>query len=113
MTAKEIEFESERFLHKLYGENPENLRLVEDVLNVSLLARGGSLRMEGDADSLGHCEEFFELLRTGREQGFTSCNGDFAKILGNIATSSVSKSSTIWTHFRWKRISSGRAMDFF
>ena len=28
MFAKEIEFESERFLHKLYGENPKNLRLV-------------------------------------------------------------------------------------
>ena len=85
MSAKEIEFESERFLHKLYGENPENLRLVEDVLNVSLLARGGSLRMEGDADALGHCEEFFELLRMGREQGFTTRNGDFAQILGKVA----------------------------
>ena len=85
MSVKEIEFESERFLHKLYGENPENLRLVEDVLNVSLLARGGSLCMEGDADALGRCEEFFELLRTGREQGFTTRNGDFAQILGKVA----------------------------
>ena len=85
MSAKEIEFESERFLHKLYGESPENLRLAEDVLGVSLLARGGSLRMEGEPDALGRCEEFFELLRTGREQGFTTRNGDFARILEKVA----------------------------
>ena len=85
MPVKEIEFESERFLHKLYSENPENFRLVEDALNVSLLARGGSLRIEGDGDCLGRCEEFFELLRTGREQGFTSRNGDFARLLGKVA----------------------------
>lgn len=85
MSFTEIEFESERFLHTLYGESPENLRLVENVLGATLVARGGVLRIEGDEKSLARSEELFELLRIGREQGFSPRNGDFNRILSKVA----------------------------
>ena len=85
MPVKEIEFESERFLHRLYAEDPANLRVVESSLGIALVARGGTLRIEGDEEPIRRCEEFFDLLRLGREQGFGFCNGDFARLLDKVA----------------------------
>ena len=85
MSFTEIEFESERFLHTLYGENPENLRTVENALGATLVARGEVLRIEGDEESLARSKELFDLLRIGREQGFSPRNGDFNRILSKVA----------------------------
>ena len=85
MPAKELEFESERFLHKLYGEAPENLRTVEAKLGLSLVARGGLLRMEGELEGLAACEEFFQLLELGRGQGLAASRGEFVRILERVA----------------------------
>ena len=84
MSFTEIEFESERFLHTLYGENPENLRTVENALGSTLVARGEVLRIEGDEKSLARSKELFDLLRIGREQGFSPRSGDFNRILSKV-----------------------------
>lgn len=81
MAEQKIEFESERALHKLYAERPENLSEVEQLLSVRLIARGNLLTMQGEPENLGRCEELFSLLLKGREQGFVSGKSDFCRFL--------------------------------
>ena len=47
MSEQTVEFESERSFHKLYCENPENLKLVEESFGISVIARGNVLKMVG------------------------------------------------------------------
>ena len=86
MAEQKIEFESERELHKLYAERPENLSEVERVLSVRLVARGNLLTMQGEPEHLVRCEELFSHLLKGREQGFVSGISDFRRFLEKIST---------------------------
>ncbi|MDC0158072.1 PhoH family protein [Verrucomicrobia bacterium] len=85
MAEQKIEFESERQLHKLYAESPENLSEVERVLSVGLVARGNCLSMKGEPSDLSCCEELFSLLLKGREQGFVSGKADFRRFLEKVS----------------------------
>ncbi len=86
MPDRSIEFESERQFHKLYGEDPENLLLVEKSLGLKVVARGNLLHMEGDDSSLDRCEEFFSLLQTAKDQGFIHGKFDFLRFLEKVST---------------------------
>jgi phosphate starvation-inducible PhoH-like protein len=86
MADQKIEFESERELHELYAERPENLSEVERVLSVRLVARSNFLMMQGEPEDLVRCEELFSLLLKGREQGFVSGKSDFRRFLEKIST---------------------------
>ena len=85
MAEKTIAFETERQLHKLYLEIPDNLLLAEKKLGVHILARGNSLKISGDNEKLDIAEEFFELLRLGRDQGFLTNSMDFTRFLNKTS----------------------------
>ena len=85
MSEKTLEFDSERQFHKLYFENPDNLKLIEKSLGLNLVARGNVLRMEGSTESLTQCEELFELLDSGKQQGLVSKKSDFDRILDKVS----------------------------
>ena len=85
MSEKTLEFDSERQFHKLYFENPDNLKLIEKSLGLNLVARGNVLRMEGSTESLTQCEELFELLDSGKQQGLVSKKSDFNRILDKVS----------------------------
>ena len=85
MAEKTIVFETERLLHKLYLEIPDNLLLAEKKLGVHILARGNSLKISGDNEKLDIAEEFFELLRLGRDQGFLTKSMDFTRFLNKTS----------------------------
>ena len=85
MSEKTLEFDSERQFHKLYFENPDNLKLIEKSLGLNLVARGNVLRMEGNTESLTQCEELFELLDSGKQQGLVSKKSDFYRILDKVS----------------------------
>ena len=86
MAEKKIEFESERQLHKLYAERPENLSEAERILSVRLVARGNCLTLPGEPADLPLCEELFSLLLKGREQGFVSGKSDFKRFLDKVGS---------------------------
>lgn len=86
MAERILEFDSERDFHKLYEEKPKNLRSIEKVLSVHLVARGSSLQISGEEQSVDQCEELFSLLQIGQEQGFTPRGADFIRFLEKIAT---------------------------
>ena len=85
MSEKTLEFDSERQFHKLYCEDPDNLKLIEKSLGLNLVARGNVLRMEGSTDSLTQCEELFELLDSGKQQGLVAKKSDFNRILDKVS----------------------------
>ena len=85
MSEKTLEFDSERQFHKLYLENPENLKLIEKSLGLNLVARGNVLRMEGSTESLTQCKELFELLDSGKQQGLVAKKSDFNRILDKVS----------------------------
>lgn len=86
MDERTLEFDSEREFHKLYDENLKNLKSIEQILSVSLVARGSSLQMRGNNKSIEKCEELFALLKLGTEHGFTPRGADFLRFLEKIAS---------------------------
>ena len=96
MAEKNIEFESERHLHKLYLESPGNLLLSEKKLGVRILARGNSLKISGDGENLSVAEDFFDLLVLGRDQGFLGGNSDFVRFLDKVSKGKKHELRTLW-----------------
>lgn len=79
-----IEFESERFLHKLYGENPQLLLAVEKSLGLKIVARGNTLHLNGSEDTVNLCNEFFFLLQEAKTQGLVQGKFDFLRFLEKV-----------------------------
>ena len=86
MSEQTLKFESERHFHQLYGENPDNLKEIEKILGLCVVARGDLLKMEGDEKALQRCEELFGLLELGREQGMVTRKSDFLRFLKKVST---------------------------
>ena len=85
MSEQTLQFESERHFHQLYGENPDNLKEIEKILRLCVVARGDLLKMEGDEKALQRCEELFGLLELGREQGMVTKKSDFLRFLKKVS----------------------------
>tara|TARA_Y100000588_G_scaffold199775_1_gene213546 strand:+ start:157 stop:1113 length:957 start_codon:yes stop_codon:yes gene_type:complete len=85
MTSKKIHFSNGRLLNQLHCGKTENLGKAENAFGVELVAREDWLSIEGPEKSVARCEEFFEILRMGREQGFSLSNGQFIRILEKVA----------------------------
>ncbi len=84
MPESTLEFESEREFHKLYDEKPKNLELVEQILGVSLVARGTTLKISGEVKNLSKCEYLFSLLNLWQDHGFITKGADFLSFLEKI-----------------------------
>ena len=81
MSEHTIEFESERDFHKLYCEDPDNLRKLEELFGLRIVARGSILKVNGDAPAVEKCKELFALLELGREQGMIVRKSDFFRFV--------------------------------
>ena len=95
MAERTLEFDSEREFHKLYDEKPSNLTSIEQIFSVNLVARGCSLQMRGNDQSIEKCEELFALLKLGTEHGFTPRGADFLRFLEKIASGESKELSRI------------------
>lgn len=85
MSEYTIEFESERDFHKLYCEEPDNLRKLEELFGLHIVARGSILKVNGDAPAIEKCKELFALLQLGREQGMIVRKSDFFRFLEKVS----------------------------
>ncbi len=84
-TTRTLHFDTPRSLDQLYGGKDDNLRLAENVLGVSLVAREGWMRVEGEPSAVEKTERFFNLLQESRRQGIKTRDSDFAHLLRDIA----------------------------
>ena len=85
MTSKKLQFANGRLLNQLHCGKIENLAKAEQVFGVELVAREDWLLIEGPADGVNRCEEFFELLRLARERDLVFRNGDFERMLDKVS----------------------------
>ena len=85
MSEYTIEFESERDFHKLYCEDPDNLRKLEELFGLRVVARGSILKVNGDAPAVEKCKELFALLQLGREQGMIVRKNDFIRFMEKVS----------------------------
>ena len=85
MSEYTIEFESERDFHKLYCEDPDNLRKLEELFGLRVVARGSILKVNGDAPAVEKCKELFALLQLGREQGMIVRKSDFIRFMEKVS----------------------------
>ena len=84
-TTRTLHFDTPRSLDQLYGGKDDNLRLAEDVLGVTLVARDGWMQVEGDEGDVEKTERFFNLLLESRRQGMKPRDSDFANLLRGFA----------------------------
>ena len=70
MVEEILEFDSEREFHSLYCESPDNLKEVERILNVNVVARGNTLTINGDEIQVDKCKDLFSCLEASRKAVF-------------------------------------------
>ena len=85
MVEEILEFDSEREFHSLYCESPDNLKEVERILNVNVVARGNTLTINGDEIQVDKCKDLFSCLEASRKSGFSPQRGDMMRFLKKIA----------------------------
>ena len=64
MSEHTIEFESERDFHKLYCEDPDNLRKLEELFGLRIVARGSILKVNGmllQLKNVRNCSHYLNL----------------------------------------------------
>lgn len=85
MATKTLTFQNPRVLSQLYCGKPENLKLVEDTLGVSLVTREEWLQIEGEDEQVEKTEHLFNFLNQGRSEGMTIRNRDLQNMLQLVA----------------------------
>ena len=73
-------------IETLFGPRDENLRLIEDGMNVTIDLKADSLVIEGTAVNVARAEQVFSDYRQLMRTGFTFSNGDLGSMLRIVAT---------------------------
>jgi len=73
-------------IETLFGTRDENLRLLEDGLNVTIALRSDALEIEGAARDVARAEQVFTDYQHLLRNGFTFVNGDLGSMLRILAS---------------------------
>jgi phosphate starvation-inducible protein PhoH and related proteins len=73
-------------LEALFGPRDENLRLLEDGLNVSIDLKSDSIEIEGAARDVARAQQVFTDYEHLQRSGFTFQNGDLGSMLRIVAS---------------------------
>ncbi len=64
-----LTFDSARQAQQLFDNEPQNLKLLKEQLEVNATAREGWIKLEGEEDALNHAREVFNSLRQQLDSG--------------------------------------------
>ncbi len=81
MTTETLHFESARAAQQVFGGDDRNLRSLEQELGVKATVRDGMIRLDGEADAVGHAKRLFTVLADHLKAGNTIRARDFAHAL--------------------------------
>src|SRR6516162_7947532 len=73
-------------IETLFGTRDENVRLLEDGLNVTITLRSNSIELEGDARDVARAEQVFTDYENLQRSGHTFTNGDLNSMLRVLTT---------------------------
>src|SRR5450759_72839 len=76
-------------IETLFGTRDENLRLLEDGLNVAIAMRPDSIEIEGAAADVGRAQQVFTDYQHLLRSGFTFVNGDLGAMLKVLTADST------------------------
>src|SRR5581483_5221268 len=75
-------------IETLFGTRDENLRLLEDGLNVTIVLRSDSIEIEGEASDVGRAQQVFTDYEYLSRNGYTFVNGDLGSMLRVLVSDS-------------------------
>lgn len=81
--------EISRNIETLFGTRDENLRLLEDGLNITVVMRSDSIEIEGEASDVGRAEQVFADYEHLLRNGYTFVNGDLGSMLRVLTADSA------------------------
>jgi phosphate starvation-inducible protein PhoH and related proteins len=82
--SETLHYENARFTQQLYNNDPKNLKLLEDQLNVKATSREGWIKLEGPDEGVDRAKHVFSYLETTLKAGAPVRNREFAYAL-NVA----------------------------
>ena len=85
MPSETLHFDSARQAQALFANDPRNLRLIEEALNVRVTARDGWINIEGEPDALTRAKDLFTGLQQALTRNGTVERRDLKHAIGAIA----------------------------
>ena len=87
MAAITLQFNNAREVQQLFDNDPSNLRLVQDQIGVTITAREGWIKIEGNNTPLEQAKEVFNSLRALLTSGQTLHQQDIIKAIETVRDS--------------------------
>lgn len=78
MAVETLHFENARLTQQLFNNDPRNLQILEDQLQVKATTREGWIRLEGEPTAIERAKQMFQLLEGAVKAGSTVRNRDFS-----------------------------------
>src|SRR3974377_2406977 len=76
-------------IEALFGTRDENLRTLEDGLNVTIVMRSDSIEIEGEASDVARAQQVFTDYQHLLRNGFTFVNGDLGSMIRVLTSDST------------------------
>jgi len=87
MAAITLQYNNAREVQQLFDNDPSNLRLVQDQIGVTITARDGWIKIEGNDTPLEQAKEVFNSLRALLTSGQTPHQQDIIKAIETVRDS--------------------------
>ena len=89
MATLTLHFENARQAQQLFDNDPNNLRLLQEVLEVQATSRDGWIRLEGEQDSIDHAKEVFGSLQSMVDSGQHPGKREFVQAVETVKENGV------------------------
>lgn len=79
--AATLQFDNPRVVRELFGVHDAHLRMLEELLQIEVGARGQELTLSGDSDAVGRAAQVLTVLYSMIESGTVTADTDFAQAI--------------------------------
>ncbi len=94
-STETLHFENARVAQQLYANNPRNLQVLEQKLEVKATSREGWIRLEGPAAAVEQAKQVFQQLEGSLKAGGTVRNRDFTYALDVVQQDGIEALKTL------------------
>jgi len=84
MATVTLQYESARQAQQLFDNNPANLRLLQEELEIQATSRDGWIKLEGDDDNLAQAQDVFTSLKDQLDTGQRPRQRDLVKAIQTV-----------------------------
>ena len=84
MATVTLQYESARQAQQLFDNNPANLRLLQEELEIQATSRDGWIKLEGDDDNLAQAQDVFASLKDQLDTGQPPRQRDLVKAIQTV-----------------------------